>query len=653
MTSRWLQILALLLAGLLLAASARVSYVAHDQFTEHELRLGGKFSSSVPPSMVLMTTALGTFRGLFIDYLWHRATQLQDDGQFFEANTLAQAITTLMPAAPAVWEFQAWNMAYNISVATHTPEERWEWVRRGIDLLRDRGIPANPQAILLYRELSWIFLHKIGGRSDDMHWYYRIQLAREWQQLLGYVPSQQTTAQTLDSMRAIANAPPTLDALRASPPPQLDAVLARLAQWQYSPDSALVAATGRALMLSSSLQTRMAANPSTSDYDPRLLQLLADSRLGPAFSALLNTLRHQILVSQYHMDPAYMLSLMAPEDQGGQGYGPIDWRLCSAHALYWSQLGSDRSPPVTTLDEIDLLNDRRQVIHALQDMAHFGRIRFDPASNSYHLMPDVRFFPAYEKAYERMKALLRDTPDNQGALTVYDQGHENLLLDAAQTEYFYGDRDRAQQYFQKARRLYANAWWNGGDRSTKYALGLDDFLTIELRDQVRNRSMQAAAALIDGLLYQAFTDGLAGGQPAVFDRFISVARVVHGDFQKRAADAPTPLAPQQRMQFLPFDALVQQTFANFLTDNSLDMVLRATAWRAAPASLRAAVYAAAGPTLQQQAQAAGYDPAKTFPAPPGAASPQPETSAMGQSGPPPSNLQPQTSPSPVDLVERR
>lgn len=234
--------------------------------------------------------------------------------------------------------------------------------------------------------------------------------------------------------------------------------------------------------------------------------------------------------------------------------------------------------PVTTMDGIDLLNDRRQVIHALQDMAHFGRIRFDPASNSYHLMPDVRFFPAYDKAYERMKAFLTDTPDNRGAIGVYDQGHENLLLDAAQTEYFYGDRDRAQQYFQKAKRLYADAWWNGGPgRSTKYALNLDDFLTLELRDQVKNRSMQAASALIEGMLYQAFLDGLAGAQPAAFDRFVSVARIVHGDFQKLAADAPTPLAPQQRMQFLPFDAVVQQSFTDFMTDNSLDLVARATA----------------------------------------------------------------------------
>ena len=40
----------------------------------------------------------------------------------------------------------------------------------------------------LYRELSWIFFHKVGRWSDDMHWYYKRQLAMEWQLLLSSPP---------------------------------------------------------------------------------------------------------------------------------------------------------------------------------------------------------------------------------------------------------------------------------------------------------------------------------------------------------------------------------------------------------------------------------------------------------------------------------
>src|SRR2546426_7953234 len=36
-----------------------------------------------------------------------------------------------------VWRYQAWNMAFNISVKFRDPADRWRWVSRGIELLRD------------------------------------------------------------------------------------------------------------------------------------------------------------------------------------------------------------------------------------------------------------------------------------------------------------------------------------------------------------------------------------------------------------------------------------------------------------------------------------------------------------------------------------
>src|SRR5690606_16019333 len=110
-------------------------------------------------------------------------------------------ITTLQPRFPQVWAFHAWNMAYNISVTTHTPEERWSWVNNGIVLLRDQGIPLNPRAVRLYRELSWIFFHKIGQFSDDMQWYYKAQLAREWEEILGRYNTDDTTQNIIGRFR--------------------------------------------------------------------------------------------------------------------------------------------------------------------------------------------------------------------------------------------------------------------------------------------------------------------------------------------------------------------------------------------------------------------------------------------------------------------
>ena len=129
--------------------------------------------------------ALGSFRGIMINAMWQRSEALKQEGKFFEANNLAEMITTLQPRYPEAWNFQAWNMAYNISVKCKTAEERWDWVNKGINLLRDRGIPNNPNSVVLYRSLAWILGHKMTGQTDDMHWYYKARMAEEWQTLLG------------------------------------------------------------------------------------------------------------------------------------------------------------------------------------------------------------------------------------------------------------------------------------------------------------------------------------------------------------------------------------------------------------------------------------------------------------------------------------
>ena len=88
----------------------------------------------------LWVASLGPLRGLAINFLWLRSDDLQREGKLFEANQLSQVITSLMPYYPEVWSYHAWNMAYNISVMTQTRQERWDWVNKGITLLRDKGI---------------------------------------------------------------------------------------------------------------------------------------------------------------------------------------------------------------------------------------------------------------------------------------------------------------------------------------------------------------------------------------------------------------------------------------------------------------------------------------------------------------------------------
>ena len=85
----------------------------------------------------------------------------------------------LQPHSGEVWAFHGHNMAYNISVATHTQQERWEWVKAGIRLVQTDGMRYNPNDIRLYKNLAFWYQHKIEGYSDDAHLYYKNQHCRD------------------------------------------------------------------------------------------------------------------------------------------------------------------------------------------------------------------------------------------------------------------------------------------------------------------------------------------------------------------------------------------------------------------------------------------------------------------------------------------
>jgi len=98
---------------------------------------------------------------------------------------LAEWITTLDPRNGEVWAYHAWNLTYNVSVMMTRPEDRWRWVRSGIELLRDKGLRYNPDDARVYRELAWFFQHKLGMHMDHAAPYYRKQWAAEIAPFLG------------------------------------------------------------------------------------------------------------------------------------------------------------------------------------------------------------------------------------------------------------------------------------------------------------------------------------------------------------------------------------------------------------------------------------------------------------------------------------
>lgn len=184
MNPRFKKILLLTLAVVMLVGST----VTQRQLTRDRDALGLTRVTpleNAPPLLAFTTVALGGFRGLIANFLWIRATELQEEDKFFEMAQLSDWITKLEPHFAAVWVFQAWNMSYNISVKFKDYPDRWRWVERGIELLRDEGLKYNPNDPLLYRELAWHFQHKMGANLDDANMYYKNQWLKEMTTVFG------------------------------------------------------------------------------------------------------------------------------------------------------------------------------------------------------------------------------------------------------------------------------------------------------------------------------------------------------------------------------------------------------------------------------------------------------------------------------------
>lgn len=166
--------------GLLLIALLALTAWQNRRLTQ--LRRAGlpeaaEYAAQAPPFLNFVTVGLAGFRGVAAEALWWRADELQQEGRYLELVQLSEWITWLDPHATEAWSYNAWNMAYNISALMRRPEDRLRWVEHGVNLLRDHGLPANPHNARLYRELAWLYQHKIGGMDDSAHVTYQLQLA--------------------------------------------------------------------------------------------------------------------------------------------------------------------------------------------------------------------------------------------------------------------------------------------------------------------------------------------------------------------------------------------------------------------------------------------------------------------------------------------
>lgn len=125
-------------------------------------------------NMAAETMRLGTFGldGIAQMLLWQKADEYKKKKEWTKLAATLNQLIVLNPHLETVWRFQGWNLAYNISVEHDNYQDRYFWVKKGIDFL-ERGTMYNPLSIRVTWDVGWTTSQKI-SKSDERVYFRQL-----------------------------------------------------------------------------------------------------------------------------------------------------------------------------------------------------------------------------------------------------------------------------------------------------------------------------------------------------------------------------------------------------------------------------------------------------------------------------------------------
>ena len=612
---RTVQIVAVVVMCLCLAGAGLLLDPINRIRKERELIIDPDSIGGLPPDLALMGK-LGTFRALAIDWASIRAGRLQDEGKTYEAMQLSQTICRLAPRFPSIWVNASWNMAYNISVMQYTPEARWQWVRNGIELLRDQGIKYNPKALMLYKELSWTYWHKIGDFLDDEHLNYKRALATEMETVLGAPPVALTTSEYLAWFQQIVDADRDLDHLL-----ETDAEVAKLAfqlkQHELDLDQSLLEFVARNLRPEMQVTDLVLANTDEGRTTVTVLDLLNSEEVAKPLERLLAAVRSKALREQYNLDLDFMWSLMSPDVNGIGEPLPLDWRNAFSHSLYWSAYGDVVAGDAARTSLNDRVMNARFIIFGLQTTVMRGKITlwpdFDNPFNSHvDLTPDTRVIPYLHATYLKIgRELFGNQPGyvegsagpnfHVGFVNAMHQWIHLLVLEGGQR-----NRDLAEKYYTWLRDFNPHP---NGTKQEQYTQPLDVFVMGEIIDRLQ--TYKAAHAMLRNLIARSLKRQSLGQ----IKQAEAAMEIAYKAYRYWMDETTTDYNDRRKMQ--PWGVVVRDETEAYLLNPYVRPLAKAMLWKHLSLARRQDVYDRVAPYFLRicSVQEPPWDATRAFPEP--------------------------------------
>ncbi len=131
-----------------------------------------------PTSETAKLATLG-MRGVAVQLLWNSAKHYQMVEDWTSLTAVLEQIIRLQPNFYSVWDYQAHNLSYNISVEFDDYRDRFVWVMEGIEFLK-KGVAYNQFDPRFLARLGWFHGNKIGRADENKQ--YRALFAKQQQE---------------------------------------------------------------------------------------------------------------------------------------------------------------------------------------------------------------------------------------------------------------------------------------------------------------------------------------------------------------------------------------------------------------------------------------------------------------------------------------
>lgn len=245
--------------------------------------------------------------------------------------------------------------------------------------------------------------------------------------------------------------------------------------------------------------------------------------------------RRRLLVEELKMDPARMKKI-------SQQFGPLDWRLPEAHAIYWAETGLEKCAGKS---EKELIKLRQSIWQSMNMAFQRGRLIENPRALTIDYGPNLEIADYVNEVY---KEAIEQEPEKKEYI---QRAQKSFLKDAVYFFFTYGRMVEARAWYQYFKENFPE------DPDTE--LAMDQLALKQISDKIVSGSRDKNRLIIEGLIVNAFKN-LVIGEKDRAEGYLMMAEKAHASFTRKIENTGS----ENRLSLPPLNSILQDTLTQAL-----------------------------------------------------------------------------------------